>query len=145
MRALRLEQGLTRNELIKQLEISAEHLQEILAHLNKLGFRFEVTPHQGGHRLVEAPDALFDDMAALLPESSLIGRDIQVFAETASTNDVADKLGRSEVPEGVVIFAEQQTKGRGRLGRKWFSPPGRGLWFSWSCSGLTCAPRRPLN
>jgi len=34
------------------------------------------------------------------------------------------------VKEGVVVFAESQTKGRGRLGRKWASPPGKGLWFS---------------
>jgi len=34
------------------------------------------------------------------------------------------------VKEGVVVFAESQTKGRGRLGRKWLSPPYKGLWFS---------------
>jgi len=34
------------------------------------------------------------------------------------------------VREGVVIFAESQTRGRGRLGRPWLSPPGRGLWLS---------------
>ena len=32
--------------------------------------------------------------------------------------------------EGVVVFAESQTKGRGRLGRKWISPPRQGLWLS---------------
>src|SRR5204863_6841404 len=34
------------------------------------------------------------------------------------------------VKEGVVVFAESQTKGRGRVGRKWLSPAKRGLWFS---------------
>jgi BirA family biotin operon repressor/biotin-[acetyl-CoA-carboxylase] ligase len=34
------------------------------------------------------------------------------------------------VKEGVVVFAESQTKGRGRLGRSWVSSQGKGLWFS---------------
>jgi BirA family biotin operon repressor/biotin-[acetyl-CoA-carboxylase] ligase len=53
-----------------------------------------------------------------------------VFQETGSTNDVIEKLARDGVKEGVVVFAESQTRGRGRLGRKWMSPAKRGLWFS---------------
>jgi BirA family biotin operon repressor/biotin-[acetyl-CoA-carboxylase] ligase len=60
----------------------------------------------------------------------VIGRDIRVFNETTSTNDIAEKLARDGVREGVVIFAESQTKGRGRMGRRWVSPSGKGLWFS---------------
>ena len=60
----------------------------------------------------------------------MIGRDIRVFQETTSTNDVIEKLARDKVKEGVVVFAESQTKGRGRLGRKWISPARKGLWFS---------------
>ena len=41
-----------------------------------------------------------------------------------------EKLARDGVNEGVVVFAESQTRGRGRLGRKWLSPLGKGLWFS---------------
>jgi BirA family biotin operon repressor/biotin-[acetyl-CoA-carboxylase] ligase len=40
------------------------------------------------------------------------------------------KLARDGVREGAVVFAESQTKGRGRLGRKWLSPMNKGLWFS---------------
>lgn len=61
---------------------------------------------------------------------SIIGREIQVYRETASTNDVAMRLGRAGMAEGVVIFAESQTAGRGRLGRHWKSAAGLGLWFS---------------
>jgi len=43
---------------------------------------------------------------------------------------VVEKLARDGVPEGVVVFAESQTKGRGRLGRKWISPARKGLWLS---------------
>src|SRR5207249_5959902 len=40
------------------------------------------------------------------------------------------KLARDGVKEGPVVFAESQTKGRGRLGRRWVSPARKGLWFS---------------
>jgi BirA family biotin operon repressor/biotin-[acetyl-CoA-carboxylase] ligase len=53
-----------------------------------------------------------------------------VFEQTTSTNDVVEKLARDGVKEGVVVFAESQTKGRGRLGRVWTSPTRKGLWFS---------------
>ncbi|HEY5752671.1 MAG TPA: biotin--[acetyl-CoA-carboxylase] ligase [Chthoniobacterales bacterium] len=61
---------------------------------------------------------------------AIIGRKIQVYLETASTNDVAMRLARAGASEGIVIFAESQTAGRGRLGRRWQSAAGRGLWFS---------------
>jgi BirA family biotin operon repressor/biotin-[acetyl-CoA-carboxylase] ligase len=60
----------------------------------------------------------------------VIGRDIRVFEQTTSTNDVAARLAQDGVNEGVVVFAESQSKGRGRLGRTWMSPPRKGLWFS---------------
>jgi BirA family biotin operon repressor/biotin-[acetyl-CoA-carboxylase] ligase len=71
-----------------------------------------------------------DDLISLLDGIQVVGRDIRVFEKTNSTNDVVDKLARDGVKEGVVVFAEAQTQGRGRLGRRWLSPPRRGLWFS---------------
>src|SRR5205085_3974285 len=65
-----------------------------------------------------------------LGKTKVIGRDIRVFHETTSTNDVIEKLARDGVKEGAVVFAESQTRGRGRLGRKWLSPRRKGLWFS---------------
>ena len=69
-------------------------------------------------------------MYSRLGKTRVIGREIQVFEETTSTNDVVARLARGGVKEGVVVFAESQTKGRGRLGRRWISPPRKGLWFS---------------
>jgi BirA family biotin operon repressor/biotin-[acetyl-CoA-carboxylase] ligase len=60
----------------------------------------------------------------------VVGREIHVFHETTSTNDVAARLGRGGAAEGAVIFAESQSKGRGRMGRSWVSPAGKGLWFT---------------
>jgi BirA family biotin operon repressor/biotin-[acetyl-CoA-carboxylase] ligase len=69
-------------------------------------------------------------LLARLGKTKVIGRDIRVFEQTTSTNDVIEKLARDGVKEGAVVFAESQTKGRGRLGRKWISPERKGLWFS---------------
>ena len=89
-----------------------------VAELCKLGYEIEPTPHFG-FRLLSTPDVLHaDDLLSRLPPTRIVGRDIRVFQETSSTNDVAEKLARDGVPEGVVVFAESQTKGRGRLGRK---------------------------
>jgi BirA family biotin operon repressor/biotin-[acetyl-CoA-carboxylase] ligase len=75
--------------------------------------------------------------ASLKPEqisahlcSPRIGRQIVVFRETSSTNDRIRQAGQGGEEEGLVIFAESQTAGRGTYGRKWISGPGVGLWFS---------------
>ena len=60
----------------------------------------------------------------------VIGREIIVVPTVTSTNDEIEKLARDGVPEGVVVFAEEQTRGRGRMGRTWSSLRGKDLIFS---------------
>lgn len=71
-----------------------------------------------------------DQITARLPADCVVGREVHVFAETDSTNDLARKAGVSGAAEGLVFFAESQRAGRGRRGREWSSPTGSGLWFS---------------
>lgn len=78
-----------------------------------------------------APDQL--DAArirAALGEKVLIGREIIVRQETTSTNDSVSQLARGGAPEGLVVFAEHQTSGRGQRGNVWESAAHKGLWFS---------------
>ena len=117
-------------ELSNKLGVSRAAIWARIEELRALGYDIEAGPHLG-YRLVSAPDVLHaDDLLSLLGKTRIIGRDIRVFQETTSTNDVIEKLARDGVKEGVVIFAESQTRGRGRLGRKWLSPAKKGLWFS---------------
>lgn len=117
-------------DLAAQLGISRAAIWAHIEQLRSLGYEISASPHDG-YRLRSTPDVLHaDDLLAMLGPGMLIGRDIRAFQETTSTNDVADKLGRDGVKEGVVVFAESQTKGRGRLGRSWVSSQGKGLWFS---------------
>jgi BirA family biotin operon repressor/biotin-[acetyl-CoA-carboxylase] ligase len=122
--------GVSGAELSQQLRVSRAAVWARIHELRGLGYDIEASPH-AGYRLRRVPDVLHaDDLLARLPESRVVGRDIRVFQETASTNDSVDKLGRDGVAEGIVVFAEKQTRGRGRLGRAWVSPAGKGLWFS---------------
>lgn len=132
LRALRNtgEEAVSGAELASRLGISRAAIWARIEELRSVGYEIQASPH-GGYRLRSTPDVLHaDDLSAILDEGSVIGRDIRAFNETTSTNDVADKLGRDGVKEGVVVFAESQTKGRGRLGRNWVSSQGKGLWFS---------------
>jgi BirA family biotin operon repressor/biotin-[acetyl-CoA-carboxylase] ligase len=122
--------GVSGAQLAEQLGISRAAVWARMDELRKLAYDIEASPHFG-YRLISAPDALHaDDLLARLGSTKVVGRDIRVFEETTSTNDVIEKLARDGVKEGVVVFAESQTKGRGRLGRKWMSPTHKGLWFS---------------
>lgn len=61
--------------------------------------------------------------------TDFVGQEIHHFTEVASTNGVAKELAVKGAKEGTIIIAEIQTRGKGRLGRKWISPKG-GVWFS---------------
>jgi BirA family transcriptional regulator, biotin operon repressor / biotin---[acetyl-CoA-carboxylase] ligase len=74
-----------------------------------------------------------DQLKSQIP-GAVIGREIIVLQQTSSTNDaisrVASTDGLPSIPEGLVVFAEHQTDGRGQRGNRWESAAGKGLWFS---------------
>ena len=79
-----------------------------------------------------------DQLKSELPDV-LIGREIIVLQQTSSTSDAilqirsppaAAVCGPEPVKEGLVVFAEHQTAGRGQRGNRWESAAGKGLWFS---------------
>jgi BirA family transcriptional regulator, biotin operon repressor / biotin---[acetyl-CoA-carboxylase] ligase len=122
--------GVSGAELSHQLGVSRAMVWAHIEELRGLGYEIEASPHRG-YRLLSAPDLLHaEDLMSRLGKPKVVGRDVRVFEQTTSTNDVIEKLARDGVNEGVVVFAESQTKGRGRLGRAWTSPPRKGLWFS---------------
>ena len=61
---------------------------------------------------------------------NVIGHQIIVLESTRSTNDFLLQMLTPELPEGVVVFAEEQTAGRGQRGNRWASAHRLGLWFS---------------
>jgi len=74
-----------------------------------------------------------DQLEAALP-GAIIGREIIVLEQTSSTNDAIARVvsadGLPSISDGLVLFAEHQTNGRGQRGNRWESAAGKGLWFS---------------
>jgi BirA family transcriptional regulator, biotin operon repressor / biotin---[acetyl-CoA-carboxylase] ligase len=65
-----------------------------------------------------------------LSSARRLGHTLHYFQELSSTNTHARALAESGAREGEIVIAETQTHGRGRLGRRWESPPGRNLYLS---------------
>lgn len=116
-------------DLAAQLSVPLAEIETSIAHLCAAGFDIETKPGLGC-RLLASPDRLIaDDLHARLGDCPL-AREILVFSETSSTNDVASRLGRQGHVGGLAVFAERQSAGRGRFGRRWDSADHAGLWFS---------------
>jgi len=69
-----------------------------------------------------------------------LGRSLLCLEKTTSTNDVVSEMAHQGAPEGTVILAETQTKGRGRQGRRWTTLEGKSLAFS-----ILLKPRLPMD
>ena len=59
-----------------------------------------------------------------------LGRPVLYFPRTGSTNDVAHERAAAGAAEGLLVIADEQTAGRGRLDRRWWAPPGSSLLMS---------------
>ena len=77
-----------------------------------------------------APAPLAIDALRRARAAARLGRTIHYVDSVDSTNTLAHQLASEGAAEGTTVIAETQTKGRGRLGRTWVSPPGRNLYLS---------------
>ncbi|OPY30068.1 MAG: putative biotin ligase [Methanocella sp. PtaU1.Bin125] len=96
--------------------------------LMREGYQIESHPHRG-YRLIAVPDRLYASEVRYGLQTKLIGRRVVHLNTTGSTNTVARQMAEEGVEEGTVVIAETQTRGKGRLGRKWITKPG-GVWMS---------------
>ena len=78
----------------------------------------------------ETSDRLIADELQAHSAGATIGRRIIVLDQTSSTNDAILQVAITNSNQGLVLFAEHQTAGRGQRGNRWESAAGKGLWFS---------------
>ena len=107
--------------LSKQLGISRVSIWKHIRSLKQDGYVIEASPR--GYRLVSSPDLL---LPCEFPD---LEQRIHYFSEIGSTMDAARELAKKGAGEGIIVIAEVQTRGRGRLSREWLSPEG-GIYFT---------------
>ena len=111
------------------LGISRNAVHKHVNSLRKRGYRI-VGVSRRGYRLEDEPCRLSMAHVTERTAGSMFGHSFRYHDEIESTNVEARQLARRGAPEGTVVVAEAQTAGRGRLGRRWTSPSGKGLLFS---------------
>lgn len=116
-------------EISRKLKVSRTAIWKHIQNLKEIGYEIIAQPHYG-YRLTGIPDKLLPDEISHHLKTKIIGKRIFSYVSTTSTNDVAYMLGEQSMPEGTLVLSETQTKGRGRMGREWSSPPKGGLYFS---------------
>lgn len=113
----------------RQLRVSRTAVWKRINALRSLGYKIEASRRRG-YRLVDSPDLLTSAEITPLLGTRWMGRQVHCFRTVDSTNSEAYQLGMKGAPEGAIVVAEGQEKGRGRLGRTWISPPFLNLYLS---------------
>ena len=129
-------------ELAAQLQVSRTAVWKHIRALAEEGYGIDAVPSQG-YRLKSLPDRIrMDDLRGRLA-TQVVGRTVRYLAEVPSTNTLAMELAQQGADEGTAVVAEQQTCGRGRLGRVWVSPRGN-LYLSVILRPAIAVQKAPL-
>lgn len=115
-------------ELAQQLQISRSAIWKAISELKKEGYQI-ISVTNKGYCLSDETDVISAE--GIGPYLTNGSQDmIHVFKTVDSTNLVAKKMALEQEPHGTVVLAEEQTAGRGRMGRSFHSPAGSGIYMS---------------
>lgn len=114
--------------LLTKFKMAPEHLDAVLQEIQSWGYKLKITGKLV--TFLSAPDLLTATEIGYRLKTRLIGKTIHSYRLVKSTNDLVSQMAESGAPEGLIVTAEQQSQGRGRLGRNWFSPEGSGIYLS---------------
>jgi BirA family biotin operon repressor/biotin-[acetyl-CoA-carboxylase] ligase len=120
---------LSGEEISHRLKVSRTAVWKRINRLRNLGYKIEAST-RSGYRLIQSPDLLTPLEIKSILKTKWVGGKIHHFHSLDSTNSKAYQLALNGAEEGEVVIAESQEKGRGRLGRHWFSPPFLNLYLS---------------
>jgi len=115
-------------EIARKAGISRTAIFKRVRAMRKAGYVIEASKGRG-YRLVPRFDGLLPLEIRMRSRSRQFGASIVAMDSVDSTQNHLRSLALSGAPEGTVVVALEQTSGKGRMGRSWFSPRG-GLWFS---------------
>lgn len=112
-----------------------KHMEE----LRKGGYELEAV-RRLGYRITKKPDKISSNEIQLGLKTTMMGRHIHFEEIVSSTQKIARNLANEGVEEGTIVVADQQTNGKGRMARVWYSPKGTGIWMS-----MIIRPNLPVN
>jgi BirA family biotin operon repressor/biotin-[acetyl-CoA-carboxylase] ligase len=116
-------------DISEELGITRSGVWKQVNSLRELGYNIESSTRLG-YRIDKSPDLLMPEEIWSTTHLSFIGGTIYYSTTLDSTNEQAKRLAGEGAPHGTLILAEEQQKGRGRMGRDWISPKSGGIWLS---------------
>lgn len=113
----------------ESLNVSRTAIWKHVAELRKNGYEVEAIQKKG-YRIVTRPNSLSKEEISLKLGTTFIGREIHAYPSVETTQFIAHNLAHEGIQDGAIVVADEQTAGKGRLGRSWHSPKGSGIWTS---------------
>ena len=117
--------------IAEKLDVSRTAIWKHIQSLRKRGYKIS-SSERLGYKLDDTPDLLLPEIVQYGLRTKIIGADSRIVYKNSveSTNELAKKLAYDGAADGTIVIAEEQTGGKGRLARNFFSPKEKGLWFS---------------
>lgn len=112
-----------------ELKISRTAVWKHIQKLRQNGYEI-LSSERRGYKLKDAPDLLLPSEIQIGLDTKIIGKNMEYHPSVDSTNRVAKALAYHGAKEGTIVVAEEQESGKGRLERNFYSPRGKGIWFS---------------
>lgn len=123
------EKDLSGEAMSRTLGISRAAVWKAIEALRQEGYEISSAPNRG-YRLISAPDRVREGELAGPLAGCHIGAELLCLDTIDSTNTECKRRAMDGAPEGLVVIADEQTGGRGRLGRSFQSPKGKGLYLT---------------
>lgn len=117
------------NTLADQLGVSRVSVWARMEQLRSQGFEFEAVTRKG-YRILKKPDSLNALLTFAYLKHAESCPDLIFLSSIDSTNDHATRLLANDYEAPFIVISNQQTMGRGRMGRIWHSPPSSNLYLS---------------
>ena len=116
-------------KIASEIGVTRSTVWKWIEKLRSLGVGIKGVP-SSGYQLVKIPDVLVPSLIRPELDENGIGHNIIHYFRVGSTNNVALQLASQDSPHGTVVVAEEQSSGRGRLGRTWYSERSSGIYTS---------------
>lgn len=113
----------------EELGVSRTAVWKHIRNLRNAGYQIEAVPSRG-YQLLTSPDVLMPEAIQSGLGCRVVGSRLRCLDETDSTNLQACRLGDEGAEDGLVVIADRQSAGKGRMGRLWESPEGVNLYIS---------------